>query len=72
MYLQNVNYNFGRKMGIQCVNYFDIEFEWDKQKRTLNLAKHFIDFEDVKDFFTSPYLISKDERFNYGEERHIA
>lgn len=47
-------------------------FEWDKNKRTSNLEKHGIDFEEAKSFFDSNPLCFRDNRKNYGEKRFIA
>lgn len=44
-------------------------FEWDEQKRAVNLAKHGVDFERAKLIFESPTLEGTDERRGYGEER---
>ena len=44
-------------------------FEWDKQKRLANLAKHGIDFEWAKLIFDSPTIEGVDDRQEYGEER---
>ena len=43
-------------------------FEWDENKRKANLAKHSIDFLDVKPVFYDPCKIEKiDNRKDYGE-----
>ena len=49
-----------------------MKFEWDEAKRLSNIAKHGIDFRDAPDLFHNPYLILKDIRCNYGEERFLA
>jgi hypothetical protein len=38
-------------------------FEWDESKREVNLAKHYIDFQDAKRIFDGPV-------FERGEWRH--
>ena len=44
-------------------------FEWDEEKRLVNLAKHGIDFERATRIFDGPTLESPDERRDYGEQR---
>ncbi|MDR0874088.1 MAG: BrnT family toxin [Prevotellaceae bacterium] len=47
-----------------------MEFEWDENKREINLAKHDIDFADAVVVFDDPYKIEEiDNRKNYGEIR---
>ena len=46
-------------------------FEYDLKKSQINLDKHGIDFEDAKDIFKHPILISEDTKHNYGESRWI-
>ncbi len=48
-----------------------MRFEWDEAKRTANLAKHSIDFEDVPQMFAGPMLVGPDTRKDYSEARHI-
>lgn len=48
-----------------------MRFEWDEAKRTVNLAKHGVDFLDVPEMFTGPMLIGPDARRDYGEARQI-
>jgi uncharacterized DUF497 family protein len=48
-----------------------LTFEWDENKRIINLKKHNIDFEIVRYFFETPYLSKLDGRYDYGEERYI-
>jgi uncharacterized DUF497 family protein len=45
-------------------------FEWDDRKRTANLEKHRIDFRDVVQALTAPYLAVPSPR--HGEDRWIA
>ncbi len=45
-------------------------FEWDENKRLKNLAKHSIDFEDVHEFFDTPYLAVRSDR--HDETRYLA
>ena len=46
-----------------------MQFEWDESKREVNLRKHGIDFEDVKDIFNHPTLTRSDHHESYGEAR---
>ncbi len=48
-----------------------MRFEWDEAKYELNIRKHGIDFEDVKDMFSHPMLTLLDDREDYGEERWV-
>ena len=47
-------------------------FSWDEKKRTLNLAKHGIDFRDAEIIFDGPLVTVEDMREDYGERRYIA
>ena len=55
---------------------FDLEFlsaasfEWDNQKRELNLAKHGIDFDSAIEIFHGPIILRRSDRNN--EERWTA
>lgn len=49
-----------------------MRFEWDAAKNEINIRKHGIDFEDVKDIFNHPMLTLLDEREDYGEDRWVA
>ena len=46
-----------------------IEFDWDEQKRVINLSKHKIDFFDACKIFFGRRLETIDDRRNYGEVR---
>jgi len=48
-----------------------MKFEWDENKRNINLQKHGIDFQEAYKIFNNPLLIKMDRRFNYGEERYV-
>ena len=48
---------------------FDV-FEWDEEKRILNLEKHKIDFEDVTEIFDKPLFLKRSDRDN--EIRFVA
>jgi uncharacterized DUF497 family protein len=45
-------------------------FEWDDQKRELNLAKHDIDFDGATEVFYGPIILRRSDRNN--EERWTA
>ena len=47
-------------------------FTWDEKKRTLNLAKHGIDFRDAAEIFAGPLVTVEDTREDYGEPRYVA
>lgn len=49
----------------------DMIFEWDEQKREINIRKHGIDFEDAKTVFEG-YTITIDDPGDYGEVRFIS
>ncbi len=47
-----------------------MEFEWDEEKRKINIEKHGIDFDDAKHVFEDLNCkITPDLRNDYGEER---
>jgi hypothetical protein len=46
-----------------------MRFEWDENKRLLNLQRHDIDFADVVQVFESFRHTVVDNRFDYGEIR---
>ena len=48
-----------------------MKFEWDENKRKLNIQKHGIDFEDAKRVFEGISLTFQDNRFDYGQQRFI-
>ena len=48
-----------------------MKFQWDEQKRQANIRKHGIDFYDVRNVFSNPYLAWLDDREDYGEQRQI-
>ena len=45
-------------------------FEWDESKREVNLAKHYIDFQDAKSVFDGPVFERPESR--QGEDRVLA
>ena len=46
-----------------------MSFEWDEQKREVNIAKHGVDFEDAKHIFDGETIEITDERQDYREQR---
>ena len=46
------------------------EFEWDDQKREINVAKHGIDFDSAVEVFYGPIILRRSDRNN--EERWTA
>ena len=49
-----------------------MEFEWDDEKRTANIAKHGIDFLDACRAWEKPIIDPADERFQDDEYRPTA
>ncbi|MCY7348937.1 MAG: BrnT family toxin [Pyrinomonadaceae bacterium] len=49
-----------------------MKFEWDEDKRLINLHRHGIDFADVWQIFDYDVAIDVDSRFDYGETRYMA
>lgn len=49
-----------------------MDLEYDPVKRTSNLDKHRVDFEDARRFEFSSALAWEDERKDYGETRWVA
>ena len=47
-------------------------YEWDEAKRASNIAKHGVDFEEVRSFDWDKALIQEDTRRDYGEQRWVA
>lgn len=48
-----------------------MKFEWNEAKNRQNIKKHGIDFSDAWQLFEHPLLVWRDDRFEYGEDRHI-
>lgn len=42
-----------------------------REKNTLNIRKHGIDFTDAYELFEQPILVLKDDRKDYKENRYI-
>ena len=47
-----------------------MRFEWDENKRLINIKKHGIDFADVPAIFEHDIVTVIDDRFDYGETRY--
>ncbi len=48
-----------------------MEFEWDENKRRINLREHGLDFADAYLAFTEDTFVITDDREDYGEDRYI-
>jgi len=48
-----------------------MKFIWDEVKRKSNLAKHGLDFTDVRAVFAGATFTFEDDRFDYGEQRFV-
>jgi uncharacterized protein len=48
-----------------------MDFEWDENKRLMNLQKHGVDFADVPSIFDTDVVTVEDDRYNYGEQRFV-
>lgn len=46
-----------------------MNFEWDEEKRLINLQRHGVDFVDVQKVFENEVYTVIDDRFDYGEMR---
>ena len=44
-----------------------MKFEWDENKRFVNIRKHGIDFADARKVFKGERVNFIDDRFDYGE-----
>ena len=53
----------------RCFYGHKMKFEWDEQKRLVNLERHGIDFVDVSKLFDNWRHTIDDNRFDYGEIR---
>lgn len=47
-------------------------FEWDEEKRQINIRKHSIDFIDAKEIWQEPVIEGPSAQTYHGEERIIA
>ena len=48
-----------------------MRFEWDENKRRVNIVKHKVDFADVAEMFQGPMMVRSDLTNDYGEDRQI-
>jgi uncharacterized DUF497 family protein len=48
-----------------------MRFEWDKNKRRINLEKHHLDFRDAHLVFTDDAFVIEDPPDDYDETRYI-
>lgn len=48
-----------------------MDFEWDERKRSSNLRKHGLDFDDSEAVFDGPIVTMLDDRTDYGEQRFV-
>lgn len=49
-----------------------MEFEWDENKRDINVRKHDIDFADARDMWRGQVIDPYDSPIRDGEQRHLA
>jgi hypothetical protein len=49
----------------------EYKFDWRQKKRTSNLKKHGLDFEDAKPLFNDALMVVEDDRKDYGETRYV-
>lgn len=75
---ENRSSGSGRDLAIDSCNakrnyirYPRVLFEWDEQKREMNIAKHAIDFADCEKVLAGATVAVRDDRFPYGEERCV-
>lgn len=57
---------------IFCSYKKSMQYEWDENKRLVNLEKHGLDFTDCIRFEWGDAVILPDERKDYGESRFVA
>ena len=49
-----------------------MNFEWDENKRRLNLIKHGVDFLEAALLLSEEPIVLEDKRRDYGEPRYLA
>ncbi|HEY0050050.1 MAG TPA: BrnT family toxin [Pyrinomonadaceae bacterium] len=49
-----------------------MRFEWDEEKRRINLTRHGFDFVDAEQVFENETATILDDRFDYGEIRFVS
>ena len=52
------------------MEFVELTFEWNEEKRASNLAKHGLDFADAYRIFEIPMYVVIDSREDYGESRY--
>jgi uncharacterized DUF497 family protein len=50
----------------------ELLFDWDEEKRSVNIKKHDVDFFDAALIFENQIIEDIDKSTNYGEERYRA
>ena len=50
----------------------EYNFQWDENKRKINIGKHLIDFSDVVNIFYEDETIIIEDPEHYNERRYIA
>ncbi len=50
----------------------EYNFQWDENKRNLNIKKHRVDFSDVVNIFYEDETIIIEDPEHYNEQRYIA
>lgn len=48
-----------------------MRFEWDENKRRVNIKRHGFDFLDIQRVFENEIVSIIDDRFDYGELRYF-
>lgn len=56
---------------IQCAYTGNVSFEWDEEKRRLNVRKHRVEFADAVSVFEDPDAITLPNDDTEGEERFV-
>jgi hypothetical protein len=54
-----------------CAYNIFMKFEWDENKRVINLEKHHLDFRDAHLVFTDDAFVVEDPHDDYAETRYI-
>ena len=49
-----------------------MDFDWDPAKHATVLSKRGFSFADAVAIFGGPVLVRRDDRLDYGDDRHIA
>ncbi len=49
-----------------------MKFEWDEEKRKLNIKKHGLDFVDAEKVFEGATFTIEDDRLDYNKKRYIS